>query len=68
MPVSLALRLMVFLVIWYYLTDTRTPEEQRMVTLQFRIQQYRKVAEYFGNKVLKLENKYSKLADQNRMN
>ena len=67
-PVNLAFRLMVFLLIWWYLTDTRSLEEQEMATLQFRIHQYRKVAEYFGNKVLKCENRYTKLAEQNRMN
>jgi hypothetical protein len=67
-PLSLGFRLMVFLLIWWYLTDTRTVEQQEMATLQFRIQQYRRAAEYFGSKVIKCENRYAKLAEQNRMN
>jgi len=59
---------MVFLLIYWYLTDTRTFHEQEMASLQFRIRQYRKAAEYFGNKVLSAENRYTQLAEQNRMN
>jgi len=67
-PVSLAFRLMVFLLIWWYLNDTRTIEQQEMASLQYRIRVYRKTAEYFGTKVINCENRYSALAEQQRMN
>lgn len=67
-PLSLSVRLAVFLFLWWYLNYDGSTEQREMASIQFRIQQYRRAAEYIGNRVIKLEKRYYDIADTNRMN
>jgi hypothetical protein len=52
----------------YYLTAPEDTDQREMELLQKQIEAWRKMAEFCGRRVIKLENKHTALAEANRIN
>lgn len=67
-PMNLMLRVILLCAVMWYLTAPQDPDMREMELLQKQIEAWRKIAEYCGRRVIKLEGKHYALAEANRIN
>jgi hypothetical protein len=66
--ISIIVRAALLCAVVYYLTTDHDEIRQQMALTHRQIRAYRRIAEYCGRRVIKLESDYAVLADLSRMN